>query len=147
MEFIGSNRKTDDCMIVALHNAAVAAGIKCTYEKVMKLALKKKWYKPGQGFKCDYLDKAMEALGLNGKLLPDTSTKKVYSSVVNKNKIYMFFCPNDWGMPGHAMVATKGSIGVVLHNSVWSESGWRTFSRAINSGYLKVYTIEVTRSA
>lgn len=147
MEYLDSNITYDDCVIVALFNAAKAAGKNVTYDSIYVLALKSGWYKPGSGFMCDNLDAAFDALKLKARLLSNPCTRKIFRNIREDKKIYMFFKPSDWSeLPGHAMVAAKGEHGVKVYNSYYEGTGWKTLSKLLRQGE-KHYAIEITRSA
>lgn len=146
MNFLNTNVKYDDCMIVALYNAAAALGRQTTYDKIRKWSIRKKWYAYGEAFQCIYLDDAFGYLKLNAKLLPENvSTKELFKAVKDENKILIFFRPSAYGgIPGHAMVAIKGEIGVKVINPYIEDRGWRGMSEEIKSG-VKHFVIEVSR--
>lgn len=146
MRFIGKNIKYDDCVLVALYNAAIAAGVNTTYYKIRKLSISKGWYAPGSSFECKYLDKAFAYLKIKGSLLSKVEPNKIFDSVINENKIYIFFRPSEWCLPGHAMVAVKGSKGVKVINPYICDTGWKSMSREIKNGH-EHFAIEVTRAA
>lgn len=148
MRMIGSNVQYDDCMVVALYNAMVAVGKKAKYNKIYRASLDKGWYVPGQGFRCDRLDEAFSHFGLKAEITrpEDVRAKKIYNSVVEKKEVYIFFRPSTCGLPGHAMVATKGHYGVNVINPYLSDLGWEAVSYEIGCG-IEHFAIKISRSA
>lgn len=148
MEFIGRNRYDDDCMIVAIHNALIAAGKPSTYERVKNICVRHGWYRKGKGFQCKFLGEAFKRFGVEIKPVPeDMTTKEYFRNVVENNKSYFIVSGARYeDSLGHAMVATKGEIGVKIVNSLWYGRGWKTISKDINLGFLKIYAVEIERS-
>lgn len=147
MRFLSTNVNFDDCMVVAIYNALIAIGKDVNYEEVLNLCLKKQWYVPGKSFQCKYLEDAFSAFDLKCKLVTDyKKTKKIFKSVVNHNKVYLFFRPHEWShIPGHGMVASKGNKGVHLFNPFHEGTGWKTLCKEIHSGYFYL-AIEIMRT-
>lgn len=144
MRFIGSNISYDDCMIVALYNAATAVGINTSYHKIITKSKKMGWYKPGRAFRCADLDAAFAWLKIEGRRI-NKNTRDIFKDITKKKKTYLFFRPSDLDCPGHAMVAVKSENGVKVHNSYIFGRGWKSMSREIKSGKQHI-AIEIKRS-
>lgn len=145
MPFIERNIVYDDCMVVALHNAAVAVGKKSEYHKLMDVSTKKGWYVRHVSFKCKHLDDAFKHLKVKANLVQGAvKTKELFKSIVEQNKVYLFFRPSEYGIAGHAMVAIKGEKGVKVLNPYLTGKGWRSMSKEIRSGK-SYYIIEIQR--
>lgn len=148
VKFIGRNNTIDDCMIVALHNACVAAKRRSSYKMVYDLSVKNGWYSPGKGFMTEHLDAAFQALKLSAKVV-EWDARKIWRSARNKNKVYLFIRPSDYEnyFPGHAMVAARGDVGVKIHNPYHGQkTGWRTVQEEIEKKGKKHFVIEVTKA-
>lgn len=135
MEFVGQNHKFDDCMIVALHNACLAVGLKSTYQNLYDLSLNRGWYVPGQGFLIKFLDEAFDTLKLEAEVV-EFEAKTVWYGCFDHKKVYLFIRSSDYEgrFPGHAMVAAKGKVGVKIHNPYDPGTGWQSVQLEIRKG-------------
>lgn len=145
MEFIETNIAHDDCVVVAIVNAALGIGKITTYDEVLKLSLKKGWYEFGRGFLCDHLEEAFKTFNLKARLVNgEANIKQIFRDIVDQKKVYVFLCESSHGdHRGHAMAAVKGKKGVKVWNPYYIDEGWKSLSKSIKSGE-KYYAVEVT---
>ena len=133
------DRVGEDCAIVAAYELSVAINKPKTYDQVRRIAIKRGWWTPNNGFNTKYTCEFFKAIGANGDIVEaGTPTKVLREKVKSGKPIVLIVERSDMPM-SHAVLGVKGTKGVRLINADPEYPGWKSVCKAMKKGKIKVY--------
>lgn len=114
MKLLGNNKTKTDCGVVAALNATRWYGIRCTYSKVLNLALAS-GYSPKKGIYFFQFSNLLKRMGVPAKRIYPKSSKAMAGRILRGNMLIVFYIPTGFDV-GHVMSCIldhEGDIRVI----------------------------------